>query len=173
MAFSGRSFTGLSKENLYSSAKACKILPYQVSREVVLDQGRIAPSAKVSRLFGITRSGSTSSLVPSPVQAEQAPWGELKEKFLGCNSAISTCPSGQENFCDKKISLLCPSFCNITTPSPKSTAVSKESATRVRSPGSMVIRSTPTSTVCFLFFSSLVAIASSILIIFPSNRTLE
>ena len=39
-------------------------------------------------LSGTTRSGSISRRVPSPVQAGQAPWGELNEKLRGSSSSI-------------------------------------------------------------------------------------
>ena len=48
-----------------------------------VDQGRIAPSAIVSRGLGITKSGLIFSLEPKPWQSGQAPWGELKLKERG------------------------------------------------------------------------------------------
>ena len=48
--------------------------------------GASAPSLRESVSSGTTSSGSTSNLVPSPVQTGQAPYGELKEKSLGTSS---------------------------------------------------------------------------------------
>src|SRR5215467_13914064 len=50
-------------------------------------QGAIAPSASDRDGSGTMSSGSTSILVPSPVQSGQAPQGELNENDLGSSSS--------------------------------------------------------------------------------------
>src|SRR5262252_11054934 len=50
-------------------------------------QGAIAPSASDRDGSGTTSSGSTSILVPSPVQSGQAPHGELNENDRGSSSS--------------------------------------------------------------------------------------
>ena len=49
-------------------------------------QGSIAPSRIVLLGSGITRSGSTSIVVPRPLQSSHIPIGELKEKLWGVSS---------------------------------------------------------------------------------------
>ena len=51
------------------------------------DQGASAPSESDLDGSGTTSSGSTSYLVPRPVQAGQAPYGELNEKLRGDGSS--------------------------------------------------------------------------------------
>ena len=46
-------------------------------------------------------SGSISNLKPSPVQVEQAPWGELKEKLRGWGSSMEIPQSGQAKLREK------------------------------------------------------------------------
>src|SRR2546427_383227 len=58
----------------------------------------MAPSPSARALSGMTSSGSTSSLLPSPVQAGQAPCGLLKEKFRGASSSIEKPSYGQAKF---------------------------------------------------------------------------
>lgn len=57
----------------------------------------IAPCFIDRSLFGITKSGSTSLLSPSPLQVSQAPNGALNENILGDNSSIPTPCSGHAN----------------------------------------------------------------------------
>src|SRR3972149_1179895 len=72
----GNSLTGTFKEKLWRSASSERMYQYQLWRPTRWDaeaHGLIAPSAKVKFLFGMTSSCETSSCVPSPVQAGQAP----------------------------------------------------------------------------------------------------
>ena len=56
----------------------------------------MAPSERDSSALGMRSSSSTSSLVPMPLQAEQAPKGLLKEKERGSISSIASgCSLGQ------------------------------------------------------------------------------
>ena len=50
-------------------------------------QGAIAPSSRDKVGSGITKSGSTSFLLPRPVHSGQAPNGELNENDRGSNSS--------------------------------------------------------------------------------------
>ena len=54
------------------------------------DHGAMAPSARESSGFGMMSSSSTSSLVPMPLQAEQAPKGLLNEKERGSISSMAS-----------------------------------------------------------------------------------
>ncbi len=64
--FFGKSSTASSSENLYLVDKSCKALLCQLAREVIRAHGRIAPSERVKRGFGITNLGSISILTPRP-----------------------------------------------------------------------------------------------------------
>ncbi len=120
-------------------------------------QGKIAPSAMVKFLLGITKSGSTSNLWPKPWQAGQAPKGELKEKSLGSNSGKEIEHFSQAK-CSEKIELL-----TITMPLPNFKAVSMESTNLGLSRSlSKTKRSTTTSILCFLFLSKVMFKASSV-----------
>src|SRR5438105_12434065 len=64
----------------------------------------MAPWARLRSLLATTRSGSTSSLVPSPVHVGQAPCGVLNEKLLG-SRGVSDVPSyGQARFSEYNVS---------------------------------------------------------------------
>ena len=58
-------------------------------------QGASAPSRRVKRSSGTTKSKSTSSLIPSPSQSGQDPKGALKEKRRGSNSGTVKPQTGQ------------------------------------------------------------------------------
>ena len=60
-------------EKPYALPSDSSWLMFQGATEPVRAHACIAPSAMLRLLSGITRSGSTSSLYPSPVQVEQAP----------------------------------------------------------------------------------------------------
>ena len=176
--FLDKSLTGVCVEKPYSLATASKMREYQEIREVVLLQGLIAPSAKVKRGFGITKSGSTVSLVPKPLHSGQAPCGLLKEKSRGSNSERLMCPSGQANFWERIASDSCLfvlGFVSIRVatakPSPKSKAFSKLSAIRPLSSLEIVRRSTTTSIVCFFCLSKFWLAASLKSIKWPSSLT--
>src|SRR3989344_7840030 len=89
---------GVFSENLCFSAKSDKIHQYQDCLPTLCEavaHALMAPSAKVKFLFGITKSGSTSKVLPKPVQCGQAPYGELKEKRRGSISGSEIPQSGQ------------------------------------------------------------------------------
>src|SRR6185312_16069142 len=67
------------------------------------DHGAMAPSRRDMNVLGTTSSSSTSSLVPMPLQAEQAPKGLLKEKDRGSISSMARgCSLGQARFSEKE-----------------------------------------------------------------------
>src|SRR6185369_16452763 len=102
--FLGKSLIGVLTEKPYSKATACTMRLYQDRRDVVLLHGRMAPSAKVKRWLGITKSGSTVSLLPKPLHSGHAPCGLLKEKSRGSSSDNCMVPSGQANFWERMMS---------------------------------------------------------------------
>ena len=61
----------------------------------IFAHGTRAPLARLFERSGMTRSGSISSFVPRPVQAGQAPCGELNEKLRGSSSSIVVPSYGQ------------------------------------------------------------------------------
>ncbi len=61
----------------------------------ILFHGASAPALMLRVRSGITRSGSMTSCVPSPVQVGQAPCGELNEKLRGSSSSIVVPSYGQ------------------------------------------------------------------------------
>ena len=137
--------------------------------------GRTAPSLSERSGFARMRSGSGSSLVPRPVQAGHAPWGELNEKVRGSMSPIEKSPSGHASRSLKTRSGIFPSASATTRiPSPRRVAVSTESARRARSasassPRRTTKRSTTTSTVCLRILSSTMSSVRSRMA--PSTRT--
>ena len=58
----------------------------------------MAPSMILFFSFGMTKLGSTLSLMPIPSHSSQAPKGLLKENNLGSISSIVNPLSGQANF---------------------------------------------------------------------------
>src|SRR3989344_2060473 len=127
----------------------------------------MAPSARVNFLFGITSSGSTSILVPSPEHSSQAPYGLLNEKVRGLSSLILNPHLGQANFSENTYSL---SLCKTaTSPLPAFKAVSTESKRRTLSTLPPVsIRSTTTSMLCFFLGSISIPRDSETVTICPS-----
>ena len=71
-------------------------------------QGPMAPCDSERSGFGTTSSGSTSKRVPSPLQAGQAPYGELNEKLRGASSS-SEIPQCTQARCWEKVSTWSPS----------------------------------------------------------------
>ena len=116
----------------------------------------------------MTSAGSTSIVIPSPVQSGQAPCGLLNEKLRGSISPSANMSRGQAS-CSEKMRSSSSSSARIRTiPSPSCSACSMLSASRpandCRSSSSApdagsAIRSTTTSIEWRLFFSS--AISSS------------
>src|SRR5919106_6461336 len=118
--------------------------------------GETAPSLMERSGSGTTSSGSTSSLVPSPSQVVQAPYGELNEKFRGWSSSNDRPSNVQASFSENVTSSSLPSVCTASaaSPSDSSSAVSTESATRRRMSGRATSRSTTTSMSCLKYRSS-------------------
>ena len=111
---------------------------------------------------GTTRSGSTSSCAPRPVQRGQAPCGELNEKTRGSSSASETPCSGHAKFSLKSIvSHPCRSTSIATSPAARPAAVSIDCASRWRRSGFIASRSTTTSIVCLRFLSRTISSSSS------------
>ena len=70
-------------ENINSFAMDSRRLSNHGVDMPLRDHGSMAPSLRLRESSGITRSGSTSSLYPSPAHFEHAPCGLLKENVLG------------------------------------------------------------------------------------------
>ncbi len=120
--------------------------------------GSSAPSPIVSDGSGTTRSGSISICEPSPVQRSHAPWGALNEKMRGSSSGIDGPWSGQANFSlnSSVVGSASPARGTVsisTMPSASATAVSIESARRLRTSPRMTRRSTTTEMSCLNFLS--------------------
>src|SRR6202034_2689026 len=119
----------------------------------------IAPSARVLAGSDTTSSGSTSSLVPSPVQSGQAPQGELNENDRGSSSSKDK-SSYRQARCSEYIRSRCGSFSgrstksSTTTPPDRVRAVSTESVSLRRADSLTSSRSTTTSMSCFSYFFS-------------------
>src|SRR5438045_9008905 len=93
----------------------------------------MAPCARLSSLLASTRSGSTSNLVPRPVQVGQAPWGVLNEKLRGSSDGSDVPSYGQANCSAYRRSAHVPSgrgWLMITCPEPIFTAGLTDSAIR-------------------------------------------
>ena len=121
---------------------------------------------------GTTSSGSISIWEPSPVQRGQAPWGELKEKMRGSSSGIEMPQCRQANRSEKVWISGSPSLGTVSIsriPSASATAVSTESARRLRVSGFITRRSTTTAMSCLNFLSR--TISSSSRRIWPSTFT--
>src|ERR1700745_2769929 len=94
--------------------------------------GVIAPSARDLDSSGTISSGSTSSLVPSPVHSGQAPHGELNENERGSSSSKDR-SSYRQARCSEYIRSRCGSLSgrstksSTTTPPDRPSAVSTES----------------------------------------------
>ena len=121
--------------------------------------GAIAPSASDFDSSGTMSSGSTSSLVPSPVQSGQAPHGELNENERGSSSSKDR-SSYRHARCSEYIRSRCWSFSgrstksSTTTPPDRPSAVSTESVSLRRAVSFTASRSTITSMSCFSYFFS-------------------
>ncbi len=119
--------------------------------------GETAPSSIERSGSGTASSASASRWVPSPSHTGHAPYGELNEKFLGASSSNESPQNVHASDCEKLMISSVPS-CWTTAieemPSASWSAASMESATRRRMSGLATSRSTTTSMVCFLFFSS-------------------
>ena len=96
------------------------------------------------------------------MQRGQAPWGELKEKIRGSSSGIEI-PQCRHAKRSEKVSTRAspPSRGSVSIsriPSASATAVSTESASRLRASGFMISRSTTTEMSCLNFLSSTISL---------------
>ena len=130
-----------------------------------------------------TSSGSTSILVPRPVQSGQAPQGELNENDRGSSSSNDR-SSYRQARCSEYIRSRFGSDSgrstksSTTTPPDRPSAVSTESVSRRLADSFTDSRSTITSIVCFSYFFSAgrfpdPVVASSSLIVTPSTLARE
>ena len=116
--------------------------------------GAMAPSFSDMSGSGMTSSGSISNVVPSPSHVGQAPYGELKEKFLGAGSSKLRPSTGHTrcwlnvmvSFSDESPSRATSS--TSATPSASLSAVSSESVSRRSMPSRSTRRSMTTSILC-------------------------
>ncbi len=112
--------------------------------------------------MGATRSASNSNLTPRPSHSAQAPCGLLKEKERGSNGATLMLQTGQSQWRLRRSSS---PLVGATTrlPSPTRSAVSTESASRLRtaSPSSPPWRITMRSMTISAVAGSVVALPSS------------
>ena len=116
-----------------------------------LRQGAIAPSAIDCSGSGITSSGSTSNVVPSPSHVSHAPYGELNEKLRGAGSSYDVWHTGHARCWLNVInsgSLSGLTISNSATPSASCNAVSSESVRRRSMPSRSTSRSTTISILC-------------------------
>ena len=161
------SFQGVSrlKRRFFASTvRVCR--KYTDSRPA---HGASAPLARDFRGSGTTRSGSSSSRVPRPPHAGQAPYGLLKENIRGETSG-NEMPQRTHARRSENTQAWPPSGTSTTTtPSASRSAVSSESASRAAPVSRMTRRSTTTSIVCFLFLSSSISSARSRTV--PLTRT--
>ena len=164
---------GVDSVNLYASASPCMRAVFHADEGLY---GRIAHSSKDFDSSGIIRFKSNSIFSPKPVHSGQAPKGLLNEKRRGCSSGIEMPQEGHAFFCEKNTSASedasppAASFFFVTmmVPFELLSAVSTESAKRLRTEGEMIILSTTISIVCFFCLSSLTVSSKSA--ITPSTR---
>src|SRR6266480_6043183 len=122
-------------------------------------RGAIAPTASDRDGSGTLSSGSTSILVPSPVQSGHAPHGELNENERGSISSNDR-SSYRQARCSEYLRSRCGSSSgrstksSTTTPPDSESAVSTESVSRRRASGLTASLSTTTSMSCFSYFFS-------------------
>ena len=95
-ASGGRSRIGAWKSQPCASQIASRILSRHEASVGIFAQGTRAPVWMLFERSGMTRSGSMTSCVPSPVQLGQAPCGELNEKLRGSSSSIMKPSYGHE-----------------------------------------------------------------------------
>ena len=129
----------------------------------------MAPRRNDRPCSGRIRLKSASREAPSPVHAGHAPRGLLNEKILGSGLGSEIPHSGHAK-CVLKMWSLPPITPATIIPSPSLRAASTESVRRCVIPSLMMILSTTTSMVCFLFFSR--SMSSFRTATSPSIRTL-
>ena len=128
--------------------------------------GASAPSPSDSDRSGTTRSGSISIWWPSPVQRGHAPCGLLNEKIRGSSSGIDV-PHFRHAKRSEKVrtrrgrsDVPRGTSSTSTIPSASATAVSIESASRLRRSWRITSRSTTTEMSCLNFLSSSIGASS-------------
>ena len=97
------------------------------------------------------------------MQRGHAPCGELKEKIRGSSSGMTGPWSGQANFSEYSVTVPLPSLGTVSIsiiPSASATAVSIESARRLRRSPRMTRRSTTIEMSCLYFLSSTISSSS-------------
>ena len=137
--------------------------------------GAIAPSLMLKFGSGTTRSISTSYFVPRPKQVSHAPYGELKEKFLGASSSKLVPHLGHAK-CWLTVIGSPPSTSSISaTPSASRSAVSSESVKRRLMLSLRTSRSTMMSIRCCSYFAKRLSFFRNSLIstTSPSTRARE
>ncbi len=137
---------------------------------MLVAHGASAPSPIDSVGSGTTSSGSISIIDPRPVHRGHAPCGELNEKIRGSSSGMTGPWSGQANFSEYRVTSGSPSRGTVsisTIPSASATAVSIESARRLRRSWRITRRSITIEMSCLNFLSS--TISSSSIRISPST----
>ena len=95
------------------------------------------------------------------MQRGHAPCGELNENIRGSSSGIEIPQCRQAKRSENVWTLLSGSVSTSRMPSASATAVSTESASRLRSSGRMIRRSTTTEMSCLYFLSSTISSSSS------------
>ena len=95
------------------------------------------------------------------MQRGQAPCGELNENIRGSSSGIEMPQCRQAKRSEKVRTLPSGSTSTSRMPSASATAVSTESASRLRSSGRMISRSTTTEMSCLNFLSRTISSSSS------------
>src|SRR5579872_681646 len=105
------------------------------------------PPSKRGRVQSvITRAGSKSYFEPRPLQAGQAPYGELKLNDRGSSCGTEMPQSGQASFSEKTWSAP-PTIETVTSPDASFSAVAIDCSSRAPIPGFTNNRSTTTSIV--------------------------
>src|SRR6185436_21027292 len=123
-----RSFHGVSRlKRRFRASTASVWRKYTDSRPT---QGASAPLVSDFRGSGTTRSGSSSSRVPSPPHVGQAPYGLLNENIRGETSGKEIPQRTQARRSEKTHAWPPSGTSTTTTPSASRRAVSRESARR-------------------------------------------
>src|SRR6266403_3211548 len=105
------------------------------------------PPSKSGRVQSVTTfAGSKSYFEPSPLQAGQAPYGELKLKERGSNCGTLMPQSGHANF-SENVKSFPPTTATVTNPEASFNAVAMDCSSREAIPCLTSKRSTTTSMV--------------------------
>src|SRR6516225_4830189 len=108
-----------------------------------------SPPSKRGRVQSVTTlAGSKSYLEPRPLQAGQAPYGELKLKERGSSCGTLTPQSGHASF-SEKVNSCPPTTATVTKPEVSLSEVAMDCSRRAAMPCLTSSRSTTTSMVWF------------------------